>query len=162
MLPPAVRKAIIDHIVALDPVTSGSSAYAGSVVHLDDVTAWAESDVPFTPMNLPSNLEYLRVWVELGDAQDLDDRPLDETFIRQQVAVLWLYPYRDTGEAPKLDFDRAWFALASLYRYILNGWDDGVGIVVDRAPVSMLRPVRVGEAGHILCEIRFIVRYELE
>lgn len=163
MLPPDVRTAIIDRITALSPTSVGASAYAGAAAHLDDVTAWTECDVPLTPLNLPSNLEYLRAWVELGDGRDLEEPPADTTVLRQEVAVLWLYPCRDTGEAPKVDFNRAWYSMAHLYRQLVGDWDDSGAIIPERSGgPSLLRPQRVGESGHLLCEIRFSVLYELE
>lgn len=163
MLPPAVRSAIIARIVALSPTTTGSAAYAGSGAYLDDVTEWTECEIPLTPMNLPATLDYLRVWVELGDARDLENRPADTTVLRQEVAVVWLYPCRDTSEAPKIDFDRAWYSMAHLYAQLVCDWDESGTITPDRANgPSLLRPQRVGEFGHLLCEIHFSVEYDLE
>jgi len=163
MLPPAVRSAIIARITALSPTSSGASAYAGSAAHLDDVTTWTECETPITPRDLPSSLEYLRAWVELGDARDLGTRPAETTVLQQEVAVVWLYPCRDTGEAPKVDFDRAWHSMAALYRQLVCDWDDSGEIAPDRPNgPSLLRPQRVGESGHLLCEIRFLVEYDLE
>lgn len=162
MLPPAVRSAIIARIVALSPTTTGTGAYAGSGAYLEDVTTWTECEIPLTPMNLPATLDYLRVWVELGDAHDLENRPTDGTVLRQEVAVVWVYPCRNSGEAPKVDFDRAWYSMAHLYAQLIGDWDESGSIIPDRSSgPSLLRPQLVGESGHLLCEIHFSVEYDL-
>lgn len=163
MLPSAVRTAIIARITALSPTSIGTSAYVGAGVGLSDVTAWAECEFPMTPMNLPATQEYLRVWVELGDATDLPTRPKETTVLRQEVAVVWLYPCRGVSEAEKYDFDRAWLSMAHLYGQLIGDWDDDGNITPDRSNgPSLLRPQRVGESGHLLCEIHFLVEYDLE
>jgi len=164
MLPPEVRTAIIARILALTPTTAGDAAYSGSVAGLESLV-WTECLFAITPQNLPDTLAFLCAWVELGDAADLDDRPDDATELRQEVAVIWLYPCRNMAESEATDFNRAWYAMAHLYQHIMGGtWAETSpnDFVVDRAPRSLLRPVRVGNAGHLLCEIRFTVQYPLE
>lgn len=161
MLPPVVRAAIVARIVALSPVTSGSTAYSGSIVGLDGV-AWTECLYPMTPAFLPSTQEYLAAWVELGDVRPIETRPYEDTQVVQEVAVIWLYPCRGMAEAEKVDFDRAWYAMAALYLHLLNpAWSPD--FVVERVSgAALARPQRVDEQGRLLCEIRIQVQYPLE
>jgi hypothetical protein len=162
MLPPAVRAAIIARIVALTPTTTGATAYSGSLVGLDGIV-WAECETPLTPANLPSTLEYLRAWVELGDGRDIQTLPLEPTTLIQEVAIVWVYPCRSVSEAEKVDFDRAWYSMAALYLHLLaTAWAEP-SFVVERPPgVALARPQRVDEKGRLLCEIRIQVQYSLE
>lgn len=165
MLPPAVRSAIIARIVALTPTTSGATAYSGSDVGLDGIV-WSECKTPMSPVNLPSTLEYLGAWVELGDARPIETRPLDPTFLVQDVAIIWVYPCRSVSEAESVDFDRAWYSMAALYLHLLTGgwWESGSNdFIVDRpSGLALARPQRVDEKGRLLCEIRIQIQYTLE
>lgn len=165
MLPPAVRAGIIARITALVPTTAGATAYAGSVVGMSDVTTWTECTTPITPTYLPATTQVLSAWVELGAAEAIPIRGSDSTKIRQEVAVLWLYPLRNASEAEKADFDRAWYSMAALYEQIVGGtWSEsgGLDFTVDRVRgASLQRPVRLTDIDGLLCELRFFTIYDL-
>lgn len=165
MLPPAVRAAIVAKITGLAPTTVGTTAYAGSVVGMSDVTAWSECTTPLTPTYLPATTQVLSAWVELGAAEALPVRGSETAKVRHEVAVLWLYPLRNASEAEKEDFDRAWYAMTALYLHLTTGfWSEvtPLDFTVDRLRgPSLQRPIRLAESDHLLCEIRFFVIYDL-
>lgn len=165
MLPPAVRSAIIARIVALTPTTTGATAYSGTDVGLDGI-AWSECKTPMSPVNLPSTLEYLGAWVEMGDARPIETHPSELTSVVQDVAIIWTYPCRSVSEAESVDFDRAWYSMSALYLHLLSGtWAESGGndFVVERpSGPALLRPQRVDEKARLLCEIRIQAQYTLE
>lgn len=162
MLPPVVRAAIIDRILALTPTTSGATAYSGSDVGLDGI-AWSECKTPMSPTNLPSTLEYLAAWVELGDGRDVQTLPTEPSTLAQDVAIIWIYPCRSVSEAESIDFDRAWYSMAALYLHLVSGaWAEPDFVVERPSGPTLLRPQRVDEMARLLCEIHIQVQYSLE
>ena len=162
MLPPAVRAAIIARIVALTPTTTGPTAYSGSLVGLDGIV-WAECKTPMSPAFLPSTLEYLGAWVELGDARPIETAPYEVTSVIQEVAIIWVYPCRSVSEAESIDFDRAWYSMAALYLHLFaTAWAEPNFVVERVSGTALARPQRVDEKGRLLCEIRIQVQYSLE
>lgn len=162
MLPPAVRAAIIARIVALTPTTSGTTAYSGPDVGLDGIV-WTECETPMSPTNLPSTLEYLAAWVELGDGRDIQTLPTEPSTLVQDVAIIWVYPCRSVSEAEKADFNRAWYSMAALYLHLVSGtWAEPDFVVERPSGPTLLRPQRVDEKARLLCEIHIQVQYSLE
>lgn len=163
MLPPALRAAVIARVIALTPTTSGTAKYSGSACGLDGVV-WTECLFPMTPAELPTPLELMSVWVELGDARPISTRPTETHSVIQDIALVWLYPCRAASEAPKEDFDRAWYSMSALYLHLLTGtWDLSAGFTLDRADSpALLRPQRIGDSGHLLCEVQVRAQYTLE